>query len=223
MLHLHILTFFVVMVAITVSDGFVTPSRISILSPLRLYLKPEYLASDEGEERFDGNVTLVTKESFLRRQLEDPVVKRKGKDKKNTKYRVLDNRDSLPFAIEMTTPDPYTHPDFKKKNAKKNKVVSRKDTIEGIASSLYMNQDGSDVDFKTKLGEFVLDKHTTTGDLLEIGDAQYKVVRHKCQYKYAGGRRFVMVRKILQVKEVGRLQAEEYLERTWGKYELPET
>lgn len=34
-------------------------------------------------------------------------------------------------------------------------------------------------------------------------------------HQYAGGKRFVMVRKILQVKEVGRVQAEEYLARQW--------
>lgn len=48
-------------------------------------------------------------------------------------------------------------------------------------------------------------------------DIQYKVVRHKCQYKYVGGKRFVMVRKILQVKEIGRLQTEEYLKRQFHK------
>ena len=45
----------------------------------------------------------------------------------------------------------------------------------------------------------------------------HQVTRHKCQYKYAGGSKFVMVSKILQVKEVGRLMTEEYLKRQWKK------
>jgi hypothetical protein len=166
---------------------------------------------------------LVTQEMFWRDLLEDPaassaLVKRKNKSKRNNEYRVLDNRDSLPFAVEITTPDPYTHPEVKNRNAQKQK--RKPGTIESaIASTLYINRNGSvdddddDEAHKTKLGEFMLDKHTTTGDVLEVGDVQYKVVRHKCQYKYAGGKRFVMIRKILQVKEISRLQTEEYLAR----------
>lgn len=178
---------------------------------LRISLKPEYFAHDEDSG--GANSTLVTKEMFLRDQLVDPVVKRKGKNKKSG-YKVLDNRDTLPFSVEMTTPDPYTHPETKKKNAKRNKVPRKKDAIEGIASALYKESDDG---LGTKLGEFELDKLTTTGDLIEIGDVQYKVTRHRCQYKYAGGQTFVMVRKILEVKEIGRLQAEEYLQRSWRK------
>jgi len=186
---------------------------------------------DDDQQQQPHNTTsttgLVTKEIFLRDLLElpSPSVSVQKKQKKGRggkkEYRVLDNRDSLPFAVQVTTPDPYTHPDVKEKRAKLNRVKKRNDAVEQIASSLYTqngkndSKEGSDQDFSTKLGEFVLDKHTTTGDLLNIGDKQFKVVRHKCQYKYAGGQRFVMVRKVLQVKEVGRLQTEEYLQRQW--------
>jgi hypothetical protein len=161
------------------------------------------------------NETVVTTEMFQRELLADPVVKRKKGRK--TDYKVLDNRDSLPFRVEHTVPDPYTHPDVKRKKA--NKVKRQLNSVEeGLKSSLFLNSgDGSNDDGRTSLGEYNLDKHTTTGDLLEIGDIQYKVVRHKCQYKYAGGKRFVMVRKVLQVKEVGRLQTEEYLKRQWSQ------
>jgi hypothetical protein len=162
---------------------------------------------------------LVTKEMFLRDLLQDPVVKRsKGKKGQHREYRVLDNRDSLPFAVEITTPDPYTHPEIKRRTAAKHKRTPG--AVEHtMASTLYVDSsnDNNDEPYKTKLGEFLLDKHTTTGDVLEVGNVQYKVVRHKCQYKYAGGKRFVMVRKILQVKEIGRLQTEEYLARQLSK------
>jgi len=157
-----------------------------------------------------NNDTLVTREMFQRELLADPVVKRKKG--KRTEYKVLDNRDSLPFRVENQVPDPYTKKELKQKQAKK--VRKHPNTIEeGLKSSLYVQDETNKDDGRTMIGEYFLDKHTTTGDVLEIGDVQYKVVRHKCQYKYAGGKRFVMVRKILQVKEISRLQTEEYLKR----------
>lgn len=157
------------------------------------------------------NETIVTKEMFLRDLLEEPVVKRKKA--KRTEYKVLDNRDSLPFSVRVATPDPYTHPDLKRRNAQK--VKKRRDSIEEcISSALHVANDGTS-DARTLLGEFHLDKHTTTGDLLHIGNVEYRVVKHRCLYKYAGGKRFVLVKKDLQVKEVGRLQTEEYLKRQW--------
>jgi hypothetical protein len=153
----------------------------------------------------------------------------KGKNGQQKAYKILDNRDSLPFRVEDQSPDPYTHPQIKHQRAEKaRKRPSVAD--EGLRSSLYMysnnnnnNQSSSKnkkkQDDRTLIGEYFLDKHTTTGDILEIGDTQYKVVRHKCQYKYAGGQRFVMIRKILQVKEVGRLQTEAYLHRQWRNSE----
>ncbi|KAL7574448.1 hypothetical protein ACA910_015819 [Epithemia clementina (nom. ined.)] len=189
--------------------------------------------ADDGYDEKDSmsssfsstNQTLVTREIFQRDLLLDPVVKRSkgGKNSNNNNkssgYKILDNRDSLPFRVEHVTPDPYTHPDVKRKKMKK--VPRRPGSIEeGLLSSVYdiggvLESSNDKLDGKTMVGEFVLDKHTTTGDLLEIGDMQYKVVRHKCQYKYAGGKRFVMIRKILQVKEIGRILQEEYLTRQW--------
>jgi len=195
---------------------------------------------DHHNSKDKKNETIVTKEMFLRELLKDPspepspVVKRSSKNGSNGKkrqknqsghpeYKVLDNRDSLPFSVRRATPDPYTHPELKRKNAaqmrKKKKRPPRPDAVEhSIASSLYSggktNSEGGD-NLETLLGEFDLDRYTTTGDILEIGDVSYRVVRHRCLYKYAGGKKFVMTRKILHVKEVGRIQAEEYLARQW--------
>jgi hypothetical protein len=125
--------------------------------------------------------------------------RKRGQDKE---YR--DSSDSLPFCIQVTTPDPYArNPQPKEKRQKSKRGV------EQTVSASY-----------TTLGEFELDRHTTTGDLLNgVGgdgdDTQYRVVRLKCQYRYSGGGRFVMVRKILQVKEVGRFETEEKLLRQW--------
>jgi len=170
-----------------------------------------------GSNNSNNNATLVTRETFQREMLKDPVVKRKHKGSKNggKSYKVLDNRDSMPFQVEHVTPDPYTHPETKRKKAKK--VTRRPGSIEDgfTPSAVFMGGENGADDTKTRIGEFLLDKLTTTGDLLEIGDIQYRVTKHKCLYKYAGGKRFVMTKKILQVKEVGRLMAEEYLSRQW--------
>lgn len=195
--------------------------------------------SDVSSSQNDaGSPGLVTADMFWRDMLRDPpppVVKRPGSSSSNKsgngkkskkEYRVLDNRDSLPFSVQLATPDPYTPPDATKKR-KGTTPRRRGNSIENtISSQLFMEgaagkkkSGGSDNDLsdatKTLLGEYELDKHTTTGDVLLIGDHQYKVVSHRCLYKYAGGQRFVMVKKILHVKEVGRWQAEEYLHRQW--------
>jgi hypothetical protein len=218
-----------------------------------------WLATSSGDNHGQSsNETMVTKEMFLRSSsLEDPstdattpspdsdntpsaTVKRKTKKTHSSQqtYKVLDNRDQLPFAVTVATPDPYTHSDVKNKAArqrstqhgpKKRAADNNAATNNTIASSVFNIMDAgktntnnnnnnvqhtntkNEVDSSTWLGDFVLDKYTTTGDYLSVGDQQYKVVRHTCQYKYAGGQRFVMVRKILQVKEVGRLLTEEYL------------
>jgi hypothetical protein len=69
----------------------------------------------------------------------------------------------------------------------------------------------------TLLGEFQLDKSTTSGDVIVVGDREYRVEKARCQYKYAGGRRFVMVRKVLEVKEVTRVFKEEALMRQFNQ------
>lgn len=197
-------------------------SAVSHVKRSNLFAASEPQGGDDDDdsdvEPTPPNEAIVTREMFQKELLKDPLVRRKKNKGGSQSYRVLDNRDSLPFQIEHAIPDPYTHPEVKRKQA--NKVRKKAGSIEnGLASSLYAtssnDKDDDEESNKTLLGEFVLDKYTTTGDILEIGDVQYKVVRHKCQYKYAGGKRFVMVRKILQVKEIGRLQQEEYLKRQW--------
>ena len=43
------------------------------------------------------------------------------------------------------------------------------------------------------------------------------MVTARSQFKYAGGKRFVMVRKILEVKEITRIAEEESLKRLMQK------
>jgi hypothetical protein len=120
--------------------------------------------------------------------LDDPTVKRKNK--KNKGYEPLDNRDHLPFAVKQITPDPYTHPDIKKEKQVRL-PRGKKSDLEMIGARLSLRHD----DTSTLLGEFQLDKSTTSGDIIELANGrQYKVQTARCQYKYAGGQRFVMVR-----------------------------
>lgn len=86
--------------------------------------------------------------------------------------------------------------------------MRRTDLKESIGISAEIYKEENDGSFAKVLGKFKLDKSTTSGDLLEIGDRNFEVTRARCQYKYAGGSKFVMVRKILEVKEVSRLAQE---------------
>ena len=203
------------------------------------------LPSENEEEESQINDAesdeLVTKEMFMREMLSDPKVKRKRKGGKEGGYRVLDNRDALPFVVKVATPDPYTSPETMKKEArriskleakrnekkmkKQNGVTSgsrkiRKNLVgmdgkDGIAASVRLRQ--SDGTLHKILGEFQLDKNTNCGDLIEVGEREFEVQKARCQYKYAGGKRFIMVRKILEVKEVTRIAEENYLKRQFGK------
>lgn len=163
---------------------------------------------------------MVTQEMLWRHLLEDPKVSRKNK---KGSYRTMDNRDSLPFVVKLMTPDPYTSPSEKKKQArmnteeerKKKKTPKKTNLMGGIAASIYTEDDHGSLE--KILGEFSLDKNTNCGDVLEVGDKEYEVQKARCQYKYAGGKRFVMVRKILEVKEVIRKAEEEYLLRQLQK------
>mmetsp|Transcript_13873 Transcript_13873/g.33558 ORF Transcript_13873/g.33558 Transcript_13873/m.33558 type:complete len:238 (+) Transcript_13873:70-783(+) len=147
----------------------------------------------------------VTREQFQRDLLEDPKVKRK---KKNGRFKPLDNRDHLPFAVKKITPDPYTHPEVKKDKRKTAKTKKSDLDLHMTNSRLFTENDSGD---STLLGEFKLDKGTTSGDVIMIGEREYQVQSARCQYRYAGGKRFVMVRKILEVKEITRVQKEEFL------------
>mmetsp|Transcript_29117 Transcript_29117/g.43738 ORF Transcript_29117/g.43738 Transcript_29117/m.43738 type:complete len:250 (-) Transcript_29117:1435-2184(-) len=173
---------------------------------------------------------LITREMFLRDGLE---VRRKKKGSKE--YKPHDNRDSLPFIVKVKTPDPYTPTDKMLKDAKKlsenaskQNKKSKMDTIRrsnlvgmdgkyanGIAASIFSRK--SDGELQKILGQFELDKNTNCGDLLDIGEREFEVVKARAQFKYAGGKRFVMVRKILEVKEITRIAEEASLQRLMTK------
>jgi hypothetical protein len=210
---------------------FAVPVVPSLAQRCRTVNRSLWLSNHDGDSSSSTGSEddeVVTKEMFLRDMLQPPadeeaIVKKKRKKGSHKEYKVMDNRDRLPFSITVQTPDPYTHPDVKKKNAVVPKKT-RRDAIEDqimIASSVYRTNGASTTSESssdmTWLGEFSLDKYTTTGDsiILPQSGVEYKVVRHRCLYKYGGGQRFVLVRKILEVKEVGRLLSEQYLQRQW--------
>jgi hypothetical protein len=243
---------------------------------------------DNMDNSHDNEDEFVTKEMFLRDMLTHPedindddddnnndenenstedlmsaTVRRKKKNKrsKDAGYRVLDNRDNLPFLVKVTTPDPYTNNEVMRKNARKNtkqeqlkndlsnsnssnssnskssnsnsnsnssnsKSSSKKkkdkkntrrnlvgmDGVDSINSSIYTrHKDGT---LQKVLGEFALEKSTNCGDIIEVVDGtQYQVQRARCQYKYAGGQKFVMTRKILEVKELKRVFVENEMKK----------
>ena len=201
-----------------------------------------WLSDDEEDSNKNKNKKKDFTE-FLENGEGEASVKRKKKNGKNgyKGYEVMDNRDELPFLVSVTTPDPYTPKEKERIEAKKNtrrdlekkkhkmggsnksrgKVSSKHrlagvDNSDGIASSIKIQQnDGS---FNKILGSYQLDKTTNCGDLIEItvGNEcrEFEVMKARCQYKYAGGRKFVMVRKILEVKERTRKIVEEHLAKS---------
>lgn len=200
----------------------------------------------------DENDEFVTKEMFLRNMIDDnedddekndnidekiPEEPKEGKVKRKKRngshYRVLDNRDNLPFLVKVTTPDPYTNNEAMAKKAKKNseelpkgskakknkKNLSSKrhnligmDGVDSIKSSIFKRKKDGSLD--QVLGEFALDKGTNCGDILDVGDGrEYQVQKARCQYKYVGGKKFVMTRKILEVKEMKRILVEKEVQQ----------
>lgn len=174
---------------------------------------------------------LITREMFLRDSLDVRTKKKGSKDYK----KPHDNRDSLPFIVKVNTPDPYTPTNKMLKDAKKlSEKASQKNKkskidkirrtnlvgmdgkyANGIAASIFSRK--SDGELQKILGQFELDKNTNCGDLVEIGERQFEVVKARAQFKYAGGKRFVMVRKILEVKEITRIAEEASLQRLMTK------
>mmetsp|Transcript_1567 Transcript_1567/g.2913 ORF Transcript_1567/g.2913 Transcript_1567/m.2913 type:complete len:260 (+) Transcript_1567:197-976(+) len=206
-------------------------------SSSKLYLKDSWFVPDSemyDDEDNDDEDQLVTREMLHRDLLQDPQVKRKRKNGKDG-YKPLDNRDHLPFSVRKVTPDPYTHEEIKKAKQKRATGGKRKRTDldhhlgpasyssggktknsgSTTASRLIQSNHKDGKDTSTVLGEFQLDKSTTSGDIIVVGDKEYQVQTARCQYKYAGGKRFVMVRKILEVKEVTRVHKEEALMRQY--------
>ncbi|KAL7542932.1 hypothetical protein ACHAXR_012257 [Thalassiosira sp. AJA248-18] len=183
-----------------------------------------------GEDEEEG---LITNEMFVRDMLEPARRKKKGA---KGEYKPHDNRDALPFVVRVKTPDPYTPSGEMLKEAKKNSEVAKEKSKGGgkkkgprrsnlvgmdskyanaIAASIYSRKkDGS---LYKVLGQFELDKNTNCGDLLQVGDREFEVVTARSQFKYAGGKRFVMVRKILEVKEITRIAEEATLARLMQK------
>jgi hypothetical protein len=192
----------------------------------------EHQSPDEDDDDDDD---LITREMFLRDGLE---ARRRKKGSKE--YKPHDNRDSLPFIVKVKTPDPYTPTDKMLQDAKKlsekvnKKNKSKIDSIRrsnlvgmdgkyanGIAASIFSRKKNGEL--QKILGQFELDKNTNCGDLVEIGEREFEVVKARAQFKYAGGKRFVMVRKILEVKEITRIAEEASLQRLMSKKDQSET
>ena len=150
------------------------------------------------------------------------TVQRKGKKGKSKYKEQTDHRDQLPFILQLTTPDPYTRPEIQQAKAKQatkedrrksgNNYINKNNNNNYIAASIFVTSSQFPDTNKNRyqiLGEFQLDKQTTNGDIVHVGDQRFLVQKARCQYKYVGGQTFAMVRKILEVKELSRALLEE--------------
>ena len=187
---------------------------------------------EHSEEETSDSISQRSSSSESHKDPSSGTVRRKKKN--GSQYRVIDNRDDLPFLVKVTTPDPYTNNEEMKnqahkiskiqkemvKKSKQKKTKKRKNESsptrrnltgmagkDSIASSIYTRAHNGDL--HKVLGEFLLDKSTNCGDIIQVGnDVEYQVQRARCQYKFAGGKKFVVTRKILEVKEVKRILVE---------------
>jgi hypothetical protein len=243
-MNLSVLSYCVLSTFVTSTNAFALSTQVTQMQTLSHVRWPGvHLASKGGDNEEEDEI--VTREMLLRDMLSDSnsvnitdgnevsssaTVRRKKKNK--SRYRTLDNRDSLPFLVKVNTPDPYTNNMKMKKDAKLNSKRHKKakgksggkkrqnlvgtDDKDAIASSiLKRDKEGN---MHRIVGEFSLDKSTNCGDIIEIGDGtEYQVQKARCQYKYAGGKRFVMVRKILEVKEIKRILVEKEVQQLFEK------
>lgn len=155
-------------------------------------------------------------------------------------------RNALPFVVTVNVPDPYTHPKHIVKEAIKNTKAIRpvnynNKSLARIRRSSSRTTDGrttggggvvssisatvsalrADGSLQSVLGEFTFDATTNCGDLLLIADTEYEVISAKSQFRYAGNRKFVLVRKVLVVKEISRIAEEASLRRLMDR--VPES
>ena len=169
----------------------------------------EELFEDEEEEQDERE--LIAKEKLFRELMamddsEGKSNKQKPKGKQKSIKKPHDNRDNLPFLVQVLTPPREPYKVAKKKTKKKGKRKRNRGDDD--------DDDGSVVG--ETLGEFKFEKNTSSGDKIEIDNQVYLVTRAKCQYRYAGAQKFEMVRKILLVKPVQRAMQEEYILRQFN-------
>jgi hypothetical protein len=215
------------------ADAFVPPAaKRAAFVPLRSSSPQNDDSSEQPADPFkyygNSNFTNSSSSDAPATPLDAKVMKKKGGGFKPVK----DNRDNLPFVVQVTTPDPYTSPELKKERARKNTQEDRKKNkrksdnkspkytnlkIGGIAANIFEEDDDTG-ELMPVLGEFKLDKSTTSGDIIVVGDQTYQVQKARCQYKYAGSvRGFEMMRKILEVKPIMRVAEEAVLQRSLSK------
>jgi hypothetical protein len=159
----------------------------------------------------------ITNEQIYREIMGIPPETENKKKSKNTNNkqqsikRPHDNRDKLPFLVQVMTPgeEPYQQQALQQQQTlqKNSKKKSKKGMSSGSVETEAVGE---------TLGEFAFEKNTSSGDKIEIDNQVYVVQKAKCQYRYAGGQKFEMVRKILQVKPVQRAMQEDYILRQWN-------
>jgi hypothetical protein len=226
---------------------------------------------DDDHESINYNTTAWTSTATSNSNSNNATVYRNPKKKSSTtkEYKIVDNRDALPFQIQLHTPPDYhtmalrlsdaatvdgTATITSKPSPTKSSTTSngpKKKTSDAITtttptllSSVYRSNEENDLDSdnnnskkkshkkrKTgghnntdtdsvlllqKLGDFVLDASTTTGDTIVLQDnTVYRVIRHRCLYQYKQ-KQFVMCRKILEVKELNRYLSEQYIAKQFN-------
>lgn len=161
--------------------------------------------------------------------------KKNGSKEYRHTLQTNDDRDALPFIVTVNTPHPYTPPEKMIQEARKisieaqgssssqsaARIRGRSRTRAGTNGSSSISATVSalraDGSLQCVLGEFTFDASTNCGDLLCISNKEYEVVSARSQFRYAGNRTFVLVRKVLEVKEILRIAEEASLKRLMEK------
>ena len=102
------------------------------------------------------SLTHFSSRMFMRDQLEPARRKKKG----SKEYRSHDNRDSLPFVVQVKTPEPYLSNDDMMKQAKKNtnaqnkgKKTPKRNNLVGMDSKMHSNGIAASIYSRKKNGD----------------------------------------------------------------------
>ncbi|EJK57781.1 hypothetical protein THAOC_22140 [Thalassiosira oceanica] len=143
---------------VTVSSPSSPSSSTSLCGGISKWNEEYNMDADAEDEE-----ELITKESnsllsrmFMKDQLEPARRKKKG----SKEYRSHDNRDSLPFVVQVKTPEPYQSNDDMMQQAKKNtdalnrgKKTPKRNNLIGMDSKLHSNGIAASIYSRKKNGD----------------------------------------------------------------------
>ena len=184
---------------------------------IQLHAPPDYHTTTTSTTTTTNSISTTTPRSTTKSKSSmssQQDQKKKSSDSKPTTRTTMVS--SLYRSNEDSEDDTDTDKDNNNNNNDKNNNLKKsyKKQKNNAGNNFPHSQkdgDGTNTLLLQKLGDYVLDAATTTGDTIVLSDnTVYRVIRHRCLYQYKQ-KQFVMCRKILEVKELNRYLSEQYI------------